>query len=75
MSFSCPHFNPAGNRCERLRARCVPGRRGCVLAGNSVFAVPPELRVAAAEGGAPARSRPVPRKPNRKQFRPPADSG
>jgi hypothetical protein len=49
MSFSCPHFNPNNDRCDRARARCVPGRRGCVLAGNSTFAVPPLLRVEAAE--------------------------
>lgn len=50
MSFSCPHFNPNNDRCDRTRARCVPGRRGCVLAKNSVFAVPPKLRVEEAEG-------------------------
>jgi len=29
----------------RVRSDCVPGRPGCVLRGNSVFAVPPEERL------------------------------
>lgn len=29
----------------RLKTDCVPGRRGCVLEGNSVFAVPVEERL------------------------------
>lgn len=31
--------------CLRVRADCVPGRPGCVLAKNSVFAVPVEERL------------------------------
>ncbi len=45
MSFSCPHFRPDDDRCLRLHTGCVPGRRGCVLEGKSVFAVPAEQRV------------------------------
>ncbi|MDR1283395.1 MAG: hypothetical protein LBK99_21635 [Opitutaceae bacterium] len=45
MSFFCPHFIPATERCERVRAPCVPGRAGCVAARNSVFAVPPQERI------------------------------
>ena len=45
MSFSCPHFDPRGDRCTRLMTDCVPGRRGCVLDGKTVFAVPVEERL------------------------------
>lgn len=45
MSFSCPHFRPDDEHCLRLKTDCVPGRRGCVLEGNSGFAVPAEVRV------------------------------
>jgi hypothetical protein len=44
VSFSCPHFQP-DDACLRLGTDCVPGRRGCVLADNGVFAVPAEERV------------------------------
>ena len=45
MSFSCPHFRLDDEHCARLKTDCVPGRRGCVLEGNSVFAVPVEERL------------------------------
>ena len=45
MSFSCPHYCPDEEHCLRLRTDCVPGRRGCVLEGKAVFAVPAEERV------------------------------
>jgi hypothetical protein len=45
MSFSCPHFCPDEDHCLRLKTDCVPGRKGCVLAGKAVFAVPAEERV------------------------------
>lgn len=51
MSFSCPHFDPGRDWCERVRNACVCGRPGCVLAGNSTFAVPPEQRLAASAAG------------------------
>lgn len=44
-SFSCPHFESEGERCMRLQADCIPGRPGCVLHGNSRFAVPWEERL------------------------------
>jgi len=44
-SFSCPHFDMEREYCMRVRSDCVPGRPGCVLRGNSVFAVPPEERL------------------------------
>ncbi len=44
-SFSCPHFEMEKDYCLRLRTDCVPGRPGCVLRGNSVFAVPVEQRI------------------------------
>lgn len=45
MSFSCPHFDFKESSCVRLAKRCVPGRPGCVLRSNSVFAVPVEERL------------------------------
>jgi len=48
-SFSCPHFEMQQEFCIRLRTDCVPGRPGCVLAKNSVFAVPVEERIRAKE--------------------------
>ena len=45
MSFSCPHFRPDDDHCLRLKTDCVPGRRGCVLEGRAVFAVPVEERL------------------------------
>ena len=49
MSFSCPHFDIARNFCLRLGTECVPGRPGCVLGKNSIFAVPPAERVQASD--------------------------
>jgi hypothetical protein len=48
-SFACPHFDAANHWCLRLNADCVPGRRGCVLAGKATFIFPPEERVLALE--------------------------
>ena len=45
MSFSCPHFGINADACLRLKTDCVPGRPGCVLPNNSVFAVPVEERL------------------------------
>lgn len=45
MSFSCPHFRPNDEHCLRLNTVCVPGRRGCVIGQDTVFAVPAEERV------------------------------
>jgi hypothetical protein len=44
-SFSCPHFEENIGICMRLATDCVPGRPGCVLSQNSVFAVPVEQRI------------------------------
>ncbi len=44
-SFSCPHFDQQRDYCDRVRGFCVPGRPGCVLCGNSVFAVSWEERL------------------------------
>jgi hypothetical protein len=46
-SFSCPNLEMADDFCARLRTDCVPGRPGCVLEHNSVFAVPAEERIRA----------------------------
>lgn len=48
-SFSCPHFEVEREHCLRLQTDCVPGRPGCVLSKNSVFAVPVEERIRARE--------------------------
>lgn len=45
MSFSCPFFRPGDDYCLRLKTDCVPGRRGCVLPRDTVFAVAAEERV------------------------------
>jgi hypothetical protein len=44
-SFACPHYDTTKDGCLRLKADCVPGRRGCVLRGKSVFAFSAEERV------------------------------
>ena len=44
-SFSCPNFQMERDYCMKLRTDCVPGRPGCVLSKNSVFAVPVEQRI------------------------------
>lgn len=62
MSFSCPHFDPKTDYCERVRDACVCGRPGCVLARNSTFAVPVEVRL---------RDRAVPPPPQSVQDRHP----
>lgn len=46
-SFSCSHLDEENDQCRRLKTDCVPGRPGCVLAQNSVFAVPVEQRIRA----------------------------
>jgi hypothetical protein len=45
ISFSCPHFEMQREYCIKLQTDCVPGRPGCVLSKNSVFAVPVEERI------------------------------
>lgn len=44
-SFSCPHFDVANDWCLLLKTDCVPGRKGCVLAGKTRFLIPAEERV------------------------------
>jgi hypothetical protein len=48
-SFSCPHNDMERDFCMKVCAACVPGRPGCVLRNNSVFAVPVEERIRARE--------------------------
>ena len=60
MTFSCPHFDINRDHCLRLKADCVPGRPGCGLAKNSVFAVPVTERLST-----PARRKRKPAKPLR----------
>jgi len=44
-SFTCQHLDVAADQCLLLKADCVPGRKGCVLAGKTTFLVPAEERV------------------------------
>jgi len=44
-SFSCPHFDMECDYGTRVREACVPGRPGCVLCRNSVFAISAEERL------------------------------
>ncbi len=44
-SFSCPNYEMRREYCLKLQTDCVPGRQGCVLSKNSVFAIPAEERV------------------------------
>lgn len=45
MTFSCPHLQMEKDFCMKLQTDCVPGRPGCVLRHNSVFAIPAEQRL------------------------------
>ncbi|OKY75335.1 MAG: hypothetical protein BM485_08680 [Desulfobulbaceae bacterium DB1] len=42
MTFSCKNYDYNTDKCLKLHAECVPGRRGCVLEGR--VAVSEELR-------------------------------
>ncbi|MCC7476129.1 MAG: hypothetical protein IT425_12095 [Pirellulales bacterium] len=44
-SFYCPHLDIDQDWCDRINDLCVPGRPGCVLCKNSVFAVPWQERL------------------------------
>lgn len=46
-SFSCPHYDDSCDGCLKIGDLCVPGRPGCVLFKNSVFAVPWQQRLEA----------------------------
>lgn len=34
MSFTCPHYDELKKRCRKLSRPCVPGQKGCVMAGK-----------------------------------------
>ena len=34
MTFACKNYDLATDGCQRLKAACIPGRRGCVLEGR-----------------------------------------
>lgn len=34
MSFSCKNYDYNSDQCRKLKAECIPGRRGCVLEGR-----------------------------------------
>ncbi len=44
-SFTCQHLDVADDQCLLLKTDCVPGRKGCVLAGQNTFLVPAEERI------------------------------
>jgi len=44
-SFTCQHLAVADDQCLLLKTDCVPGRKGCVLAGQTAFLVPAEERI------------------------------
>ncbi len=44
-SFTCQHLAVADDQCLLLKTDCVPGRKGCVLAGQMTFLVPAEERI------------------------------
>ena len=44
-SFTCQHLEVADDQCLLLKTDCVPGRKGCVLAGETTFLIPAEERV------------------------------
>jgi hypothetical protein len=46
MAWECPHLDQQDDTCRRLKQACVPGRPGCALPKNLVFAVPAEVRLA-----------------------------
>lgn len=57
-SFSCQHYDMKTDYCTKVQAYCVPGRPGCVLRHNSVFAVPVEERIRRREEEKDAASKP-----------------
>ena len=44
-SFTCQHLTITDDQCLLLKTDCVPGRKGCVLAGGTTFLVPAEERI------------------------------
>ena len=44
-SFTCQHLEVADDQCLLLKTDCVPGRKGCVLAGETTFLIPADERV------------------------------
>jgi len=59
-SFTYPHFAVVNDWCLLLQTDCVPGRKGCGLAGQTTFLVPAEERVRQREE---EKRQPPPRQP------------
>jgi hypothetical protein len=57
MTFYCKNFDCNLNSCAMLRAECIPGRPGCVLAGKVKFSETIEERLRE-----PAEKRPLRRR-------------
>jgi hypothetical protein len=45
MTFSCKNFDFNKEDCMKLKTECIPGRRGCVLAGKVKFSEDIEKRL------------------------------
>jgi len=69
VSFSCPHFRPDDEYCLRLKTDCVPGRRGCVIPGTTVFATPVAERIRLREEEKHQRAEEKLRSPSRSSKR------
>jgi hypothetical protein len=62
MTFCCRNFLEDTNSCRKLEGECVPGRNGCVLAGE--FKLSPALaeKISELDGGAKPAAAPNPGK-------------
>ena len=45
MTFSCKNYDYETDKCRKLRAECIPGRRGCVLEGRVLLSEELEKRL------------------------------
>jgi hypothetical protein len=62
LTFCCRNYVEADNRCGKLGGECVPGRKGCGLAGE--FKLSPALaeKIAELDGGTQPVAEPNPPK-------------
>ncbi|PLY02500.1 MAG: hypothetical protein C0622_05460 [Desulfuromonas sp.] len=57
MSFSCPNYDYAKDFCQKLKAPCVLGRKGCVLEGKVALSEYAQKRLEEEEAKRPTRRR------------------
>lgn len=50
MTFHCRNYDIGKDRCKRLRGECVPGRRGCVVAGRVALSEELEEKIKRLDG-------------------------